>query len=327
MKIPARLILSAALAALTVVSTHAGLGDLLKPGTATQTKDDTAGAKMGEYHGVKHAIGVVDFETQNGVSISSDVAANLAPMLESTLFATGRFVIVERGNLASVTKEQDLQSGGRAAKASDVAQTGKIRSARYLATGVITEASSSTSGDGGGLNISGIHLGGSSSKASVVVVVKLIDTTTSEVVANERIRGEAGHSSMNIGYSGNGGSGSVGAFAQTPMGQAVQDCLDKAGKFIASKMESTAIEGVVIGVTGERIIINLGQNYGIAAGQDFIVRTKGEVLTDPSTGAILGTSEGTATGTIQVTDPKDKFSYCKLLDGTMPNRADAIVLK
>jgi curli biogenesis system outer membrane secretion channel CsgG len=326
MKILARFALFAAFAAFAL-SARAGLGDLLKPSTGTKTKDDTAGAQMAEYHGVKHAIGVVEFDAQNGLSYGSDLKENMTAMLESTLFATGRFVIVERGNLAAVTKEQDLQSGGRAAKATDVAQTGKIRSARFLATGTVTEMTASTSGDGGGVNISGFHLGGSSSKASVVVVVKLIDTTTSEVVASERIRGEAGHSSVNIGYSGAGESANLGSFAKTPLGEAVQDCLNQAGKFIAAKMESTAIEGVVIGVTGERIIINLGQNYGIAAGQNFVVRTKGEVLTDPSTGAILGTSEGTVTGTIQVTDPKDKFSYCKLVDGAMPNRADAIVLK
>ena len=46
----------------SITPARAGLSDLLKPGTATKTKDDTAGSKMPEYKGVKHAIGVIDFD-------------------------------------------------------------------------------------------------------------------------------------------------------------------------------------------------------------------------------------------------------------------------
>ena len=325
-----RLLASLALLAALGVSltpARAGLSDLLKPGTATKTKDDTAGSKMPEYKGVKHAIGVIDFENQRGFFPESSLGQNFRMMLESALFATNRFVIVEREQLDTVMKEQDLQASGRAAKAADVAQTGKLRSARYLATGKVTEASSDTSGDAGGLNIKGIHLGGSSAKSSIVIVVKLVDTTSGQIVAEERIRGEAGKTSLNLGYTGAGIGGSVGAFAKTPIGEAAQDCINQAVKFIAEKMEGTPIEGTVVTVSGDQVIISLGQNYGIAAGQTCLVRKPGETLTDPATGEILGSSEGETVGTIQVTSPRDKISYCKLVDGKMPERGDTVVLK
>jgi curli biogenesis system outer membrane secretion channel CsgG len=306
---------------------QAQISDLLKPGTKTKTKDDTAATQMGEYRGVRHALGIVDFTTSQNLSIDETVAQNMRAMLESALFATNRFVIVERGNLDAVAQEQDLQKGDRAAKASSVAQTGKLRSARYLAACTVTEASSSTSGDSGGIAIHGIRLGGSSAKSAIVLVVKVIDTTSGEVVASERIRGEAGKSGVNLGLSQQGWSGELSSFAETPMGQAAQDCINKAVVFIAHKMETTAVEGVIVSVSEQSIIINLGQNYGINAGQKFTVRRQGEALTDPATGEVLGNSEGAVVGTVEVTSTREKLSYCKLVDGELPARGDAVFVK
>ena len=50
-------------------------------------------------------------------------------------------------------------------------------------------------------------------------------------------------------------------------------------------------------------------------------------MTDPSTGEILGKSEGAVVGTIEVTSPREKFSNCKLVDGEMPARGDSVVVK
>jgi curli biogenesis system outer membrane secretion channel CsgG len=311
----------------TTLVAQAQISDLLKPGTKTKTKDDTAATQMGEYKGVRHALGIADFTTSENASIDQSLAQNMRAMLESALFATNRFVIVERGNLEAVTNEQDLQKGDRAAKASGVAQTGKLRSARYLAACTVTEASSSTSGDSGGIAIHGIRLGGSASKSAIVLVVKVIDTTSGEIVASERIRGEAGKSGLSVGLSQNGWSGELSSFAKTPMGEAAQDCINKAVVFIAHKMETTAVEGVIVSVSEQSIIINLGQNYGISAGQKFTARRQGETLTDPATGEILGNSEGAVVGTVEVTSTREKLSYCKLVDGDMPARGDAVFVK
>ena len=112
--------------------------DLLKPSTKTKTSDDAAGSRMGEYKGIKHALGIADFSSREGFFFEQSARENMRAMLESALFATNRFVIVERNNLEAVIAEQDLQKSGRAAKAANVAQTGKLRSARYLASCIVT---------------------------------------------------------------------------------------------------------------------------------------------------------------------------------------------
>lgn len=306
---------------------NAILDDLLKPSASTKTKDDANGRTMGEYKGVKHALGVLDFENQGGFYSQFSLGSNLALMLESALFETDRFIIVERGELGSVMAEQDLQASSRAAKASDTAQTGRIRSARYLATGAITEASYDTSGEDAGIRIKGFRIGGSSKKAAMVVLVKLIDTTTGEVVASERIRGDAGKTGLNVKYYGADLTGKLGAFAKTPLAEAAQSCIDQAVVFIANEMADFEIEGAIVTISGKNIIINMGENRGVESGTQFIVRTDGEVLTDPTTGEVLDRLEGEVTATIEVTKVREKIAYCELVDGEMPARGDTVIAR
>ena len=311
---------------LVTTPSYAFLSKIGKKSSKTKTSDDTAENKLPEYTGVKHALGVISFDNEGGFFQELTLGDNLALMLESSLYDTGRFVMVERGELGAVMAEQDLQNSNRTAQASQVAGTGKIRSARYLATGAITEASYNTSGDAGGLRIKGFNIGGKSDKASIVAVVKLIDTTSGEVVASKRIRGEAGKSGLTLGYSSGRFGTQLGGFTKTPLGEAAQDVIDQATKFIALEMEDYDLEGAVVTVTGKgQIVINRGSNYGVSAGQTFIIREEGEVLVDPSTGEILDMEEGEVTATIVVARVSEKVAYCDLVNGETPERGAVVV--
>lgn len=304
-----------------------GLSRLLKKDTATKTSDDGAGSKMAAAKGVKHAIGVNDFTNEAQYHRWSELGGNLKFMLESALSESGRFVMVERMNLGTVIAEQDLQKSGRAAEAKSVAETGKLRSAKYVATGAVTEISESTSGETGGFGIRGIRIGGSSAKSNLVLMVKLIDTTSGEIVASKRIRGEAGKSSLNIAVMRSEGAGNLGSFAKTPLGEAAQDCINEAVKFIAESMQKTRIEASVVAVTKDEAVVSMGENYGIETGQKLVVQKDGEVLKDPDTGAILDRLEGEITGLLEVTRVREKTAYAKVIEGTMPVRGDRVVVK
>jgi len=237
-------------------------------------------------------------------------------------------VIVERAELGAVMAEQDLQNSNRTAQTSQVAATGKIRSAKYLASGAITEASYNTSGDKGGIRIKGFKLGAKSDKAIIVAVIKLIDSTSGEVVASKRLRGEAGESGLTLGYSQRGFGTELGGFVKTPLGEAAQDVIDQATQFIAMEMEDYDLEGnvVMVSKTGQEII-NRGSNYGGAPDQLFAVREEGEMLIDPETGAILDMEEGKVTATIKVTKVSEKVAYCDLVDGVPPDRGAIVVFQ
>lgn len=295
-----------------------GSTDALALWGKTTTKTESSNADMGlpEYKGLKHAIGCKDFENQAGWSGSWDLGENLTIMLESALFDSGRFVVVEREKLTDVIAEQDLAASGRTAKASKVAQTGKIRPARYLASGAVTTVEESQSGGGGGISFGGFSVGGSKKDAQIVLIVKLIDTTTSEIVAKESITGKAGSSGLNFGMNKWGLGTQLGGFVKTPIGQAAQDCINQAVKFIATKMEEFPFEGSIIKVSDKgQAIINRGSEYNVEPGQALIMTTQGEELLDPETGAILGMEEGEMIGRLKVAKVLEKFSYADITEG------------
>lgn len=281
----------------------------------TSTESGNADMKLGEYKGLKQAIGVKDFNNEAGWHGSWDVGNNLTVMLESALFDSGRFVVVQREKLKDVIAEQDLAASGRTAGGKKVAQTGKIRSARYLASGALTEVSENQSGGDGGINIKGFRIGAGKNEAQITAIVTLTDTTTGEIVAKERVVGKAGGTALRVGYSGAIG-GELGGFAKTPLGQAAQDVINQAAAFIAKKMEVFPFEGSVIKVSDNgQIIVNRGSEFGVEVGQELVMVNAGEELVDPDSGELLGTEEGDRIGKIKVIKVSEKVSYATVLEG------------
>jgi curli biogenesis system outer membrane secretion channel CsgG len=295
-----------------------GLEDLFRKGTGTdktKVKDGDADMGLPEYHGIKHAVGVVDFDNDAGYRSQWEMGYNLSILLESALFDTGRFVLVERENLGVVLDEQDLAASGRMAQASSVAQTGKLRPAKYIATGAMTEVEYNESGGGGGFNIKGIRVGGSKADAKITIIAKLIDSTTGEIVAKKRITGEAGRAQLNLGVNKGSFKGDIGGFAKTPLGEAAQDCINQAARFFALQMEELPAAGAVIMVKGGRVIINRGEQYNFREGMVLAMSEMGEDLIDPETGEVLEKAEGMEIGTIRITKTSKKVSYCEVIQG------------
>ena len=306
------------------IPTFAVLGEALKKDA--ESEEGKSRVELGEYTGIKHAIAVTGFDNPQNWRAQVELGGGFATMLESALFESGRFVMVERAELGNVIAEQDLQASGRAATSTEVAQTGLIRSAKYQATGTITRVSDSTQGSGGTFGIKGLRLGIGGKKSELELVVKLIDTTSSTVVASERILGKAGGSKLNVGFYSHGVGGDLGGFAETPLGEAAQDAISQAVTFIAMEMEDYEITANVVTVRGpETIVINRGESYGVSVGDVFLVREAGEILTDPATGEILDTFEGAVTGKIKVNRVSEKVAYSELVDGIAPVRGDAVV--
>ncbi len=288
---------------------------LLSGATGTTTRDANPVNQLGPYSGLKHAVGCKDFSNQAGWSGKWNMGNNLSIMLESALAATDRFVLVEREKLQDVIAEQDLAGSARVAAAKKVARTGLIRPARYLATGAITEITENQSGSTGGVYIKGFRLGGSKGKAQVTVIVKLIDTTTGEIAAQQRVTGVAGKAGISVGMYKNGYGGNLGGFAKTPVAEAAQDCMNQAAVFIAKKMESMPFEGAVVKASGKTVIINRGEEFGVAVGKELVMKTLGDLLTDPDTGAILGREDGEEIGKLKVIKVAPKMSYCTVTSG------------
>ncbi len=315
--LPTLLIIVTALGPIACQSQADGLEDLFRKGTGTdktKVEDGDADMDLPEYKGIKHAVGVVDFANDAGYRSQWELGYNMSILLESALFDTGRFILVERENLGTVMDEQDLANSGRMAK-SKTAQTGKLRSAKYLATGAMTEVEYNESGGDGGIRIKGFSIGGSKADAKITIIAKLIDTTTGEIVAKKRITGEAGRAAVNLGYHEGNFGGNLGGFAKTPLGEAAQDCINQAAKFFAKQFEEIPSTGTVVMVKDGRVIINRGEQYNFRNGMILAMTEEGEDLIDPETGEILEKAEGKRIGTIKITKASEKVSYCEVLEG------------
>lgn len=317
------LTITASLILLGACCAHAGLSDLLK----SKTKTTSGNADMGlpSYKGLKHSIGVMDFENAAGWSGRWKLGSNLGIMLESALYDSGRFIVVERDNLGGVLTEQDLMASGRMAQGNKVAQTGKLRGARYLAAGAVTEVEENNAGSEGGISFKGISLGGGGGQAHIAAIIKIIDSTTGEIVAKERVVGKAGSKKLRIGYRGSDFGGNLGSFNKTPLGEAAQDVIVQAVKFLAGEFEELGFQGSVIKTsTSGQVLINRGTNHGVEVGQKFVIATKGEQLIDPDTGEVLDEEEGEVIARIEATKVKEKISYCKLLEGVNPEKGAVV---
>ncbi len=65
------------------------------------------------FTGIKKRIGVAGFENKSGWRGEARLGDGMAEMLTTSLYNTGRFIIVERQDLEDILTEQKLQEEGK----------------------------------------------------------------------------------------------------------------------------------------------------------------------------------------------------------------------
>jgi curli biogenesis system outer membrane secretion channel CsgG len=215
----------------------------------TAQVDNAAGtAALPPYSGPKARIAVADFEVK-AAKASREIGSGLREMLITALVNSNRFSVVERQALNAVMQEQELSASG-AAQAGSGPQRGNIRTADLVITAAVTEfepqASGGRAGIGGGGGVgSGILgglLGAALNKAHMALDIRIIDTSTSEVLAATRVQGQA--SDMAGGFMGGfmGGGGGIGvglsAYANTPMEKAIRVCIIESVRYLSQTISA-----------------------------------------------------------------------------------------
>jgi curli biogenesis system outer membrane secretion channel CsgG len=209
----------------------------------TAQVDNNAGTQgMPPYSGPKARIAVADFETK-AAKATGEIGSGLREMLVTALINSSRFSVLERQVLNAVMQEQELASSG-AAQAGGGAQRGKIKTADLIVTAAVTEfepqASGGRAGIGGGGGVAsgilGAAIGGAMNKAHMALDLRIVDTSTSEVLAATRVQGKASDiaGGIGIGFMGNWAlGGGLSGYANTPMEKAIRVCIIEAVKYIA----------------------------------------------------------------------------------------------
>lgn len=219
----------------------ASLSAVMQP---TAQVDNTAGAQaLPPYSGPKARIAVADFDVK-AAKAGGEIGSGLREMLVTALLNSSRFSVLERQALAAVMQEQELSASGASQAGAGGPQRGKIKTADLIITAAVTEfepqASGGKAGIGGGGGVgSGILgglLGASLNKAHMALDIRIVDTSTSEVLAATRVQGQASDISGSImaGFFGNWAlGGGLSAYANTPMEKAIRVCIIEAVRYIS----------------------------------------------------------------------------------------------
>ncbi len=257
---------------------------------------------------MRKRIAVAALEDKAGSSYN--VGTGLADVLTTALVNTGKFQVYERDQLARVMEEQALGTSGLVTPQT-APEIGKLLGVQAIVYGSVTEFSSQEDSVGLGTMLGGI--GFNRHTARVTLDIRIIDTTTGEIIFAHSATGEeseAGGAMMVPGMIIGAGSD----FNNTLEGKAARQAIDEIVEAISVKMKDIPWTGAVVKADGDRVFINAGMESGIETGMEFKIYQRGEELIDPTTGISLGAEE-TLIGVIQVMDVKEKYAICRATSG------------
>jgi len=219
----------------------AGCASMMQP---TAQVDNTAGAApLPPYSGPKARIAVADFDVK-AAKATFEIGSGLREMLITALINSSRFSVVERQVLGAILQEQELSVSGAAQAGVGGPQRGKIKTADLIVTAAVTEfepsASGGAAGIGGGGGVAGGVLGGllgaAMNKSHMALDLRIVDTSTSEVLAATRVQGQATDVAGGFAagfFGGFGLGGGLTAYANTPMEKAIRICIIEAVRYIS----------------------------------------------------------------------------------------------
>jgi curli biogenesis system outer membrane secretion channel CsgG len=175
--------------------------------------------------GEKPRLGVLRFTNDTHAGWwSSSVGRELQDMLSSELVSTKVFQVLERKEIDAVLGEQNLGASGRIDSATR-AKMGKIKGAQYLIASTVSAYEEDTSNTGGGIGFGGFRIGGKKDKAYMAVDLKVIDTTTGEIVDARTVEASSSSGGLDLGASISGFSGSLSQYKKTAAGKAIRGCI------------------------------------------------------------------------------------------------------
>ncbi len=171
--------------------------------------------------GPKLRIAVSDFDFRG----KPGIGAGLADMLNAALFNSNRFIVLERARIDDVIAEQDLAATGRF-EPSTMAQVGQLEGAELIVRGSVTEFEPDCSG--------GSVLLASTRKACMAINLRIVDVRTGRIVNATTVEGTSRNTGVGFTYARSDLPIGLGAYSNTPMEQAIRNCIETAVQHIAA---------------------------------------------------------------------------------------------
>jgi len=274
-------------------------------------------------YGAIPRMAVMSLENKSGYrGAAMDLGTGMADMLVTEFVNTKKVRMVERSELDKVMQEQNLGQTG-AVNAQTAAKIGQILGVEYMVIGSVNEFGTSET------NVGAFGVAVINHKAAVGLDIRVIDTTSAEIVA--AATGQGSKNKQGVGISNadifptNLVIGSA-DFSSTLIGKATREAVQDAVKKVIGSIGGSW-QGTVIKATPEgKVTVNGGENAGLKNGDILVVVRKGEEMKDPETGEVLG-SEDTTVAEIKVSDVKPKYAVADLISGNGVQANDKVKVK
>ena len=278
---------------------------------------------------MKKRVAVFLFEDKSGGRYNwyggKSVGQGVTDMITTELVKSGNYRVIERNQLEQLLKEQDLGMSGIVTPES-AAQAGKILGVELAVLGAVTEFGHQK--ENSGMRIGGTRLGLGKNSAVVAIDLRLVNTSTGEILLGENVRktksGLSGSLSLKK-FSFNNRK----SFDNSLVGKCTRKAVQEIISMIGNQSNNMIWEAKVITMNGNKVYINSGKTDGISLGESFKVYRKGEALIDPDTGLNLG-SVDSEIGTIKVIDNnvgEGKASICTIVNGAEFAKGDLVKLR
>lgn len=184
----------------------------------------------------KPSMAVLDFRNTTGAYWwGNNVGRDLGGMLTNELASGKKFRMIEREKLSSVLGEQDLAASGRVS-GGQAAKMGKMVGAQYLVTATVSSFENNVAATGGGLSYKGVSLGGKKKSAYIAVDLRVVDSTTGEIVDTRTVEARSGGIGMSVGLRRNGFGGALANEKKTPAGKAIRAVVAEIAGYLECSM-------------------------------------------------------------------------------------------
>lgn len=260
------------------------------------------------------AVFLFDDKTDNGRSWwgQRTVGEGISDMLTTELVKTEEFTVIERSQIDAILKEQDFGASG-AVTPESAAKIGQILGVELAVMGAVTEFGYDKRRSN--VSVSGVRVGVGKEQANVAIDLRLVNTSTAEILSAENIRRDKNAPSISastrkISF------GSENEFNQSIVGKAAREAVEDIVSLITKNAENIPWSAKIVTAQDGQVFINSGNNDGVKVGDTFVVYRKGQELIDPDTGLSLG-SVDKKVGIIKVTDNsigEGKASSCTIIE-------------
>lgn len=230
----------------------------------------------------KVAIGRFSNETQYAKGVFYDkendpMGKQALDILSSKLAASGKFLLLERSDLATLLEEAKKGESSLSTVGAD-----------YMIIGSITEFGRKDTGK------SGVFTTTKTQTVEAAVSIRLVDVSTGLIIYSDEAKGSAEITSKTtIGIGSNAG------YDATLSDKAISEAIGQLVENVINKCTDKPWRTYFLSYDSDAVLIAGGNSQGITVGDKFCVKTKGKSVKNPQTGLMIELP-GKNIGTVKV---------------------------